>query len=284
MHFRYGKPTYILTRISMILILLIILLPLIWIVSLSLRHEDKIYESYGYIIPKDPTIENYPKAVNYVEDKLKLSFLRMFANSGLVTFSSIAIAVTIAIFGAYGIANYRFKGKSPTFNFIILSMMIPAQVIFIPLFYLFAKINITNVFALIIIYAQLGIPISVLLLRGSFEQLPRELRDASQIDGASDFQHLIKIILPLSKPTIASCIIFLFLQTWNEFLLALVFIPSGSWQTLPAAVSKIGGGQYVVPWGIYSASIVIAAFPVIIVFSIFQRWFIEGVTLGALKG
>jgi ABC-type glycerol-3-phosphate transport system permease component len=268
----------------MILVLIMILVPLIWIVSLSLRHEDQIYESYGYIIPKEPTFENFPRAVNYVEDRLKLSFLRMFANSALVTFSAIAIAIFFAIMGGYGFANFKFRGKSVIFNSIILSIMIPVQVILIPAFFLFTRLQIKGTMSLILLYAALGIPISVLILRGFFAQLPDELRDASKIDGANDFQHLLKVVLPLSKSAIASCIIFLFLQTWNEFLIAIVFIPFGKWQTLPAAISKIGGGQYVVPWGIYSASIVIASFPVIILFSIFQRWFIEGVTLGALKG
>jgi len=281
---KYGKSGYILTRILIFLVLIAILFPLIWIVSLSLRHENQIYESYGYVIPKHPTFENFPKAVNYVQDKLKLSFLRMFGNSALVTFSSIGIAIFFAILGGYGFANFRFKGKATIFNSIVLSMMIPVQIILIPIFYLFSKLNIKDTLSLILIYAALGIPISVLILRGFFEQIPEELRDASKIDGANELQHLVKVVLPLSKPAIASCIIFLFLQIWNEFLLALVFIPSGKWQTLPEAISKIGGGQYVVPWGIYSASIVIASLPVLIIFSIFQRWFIEGVTLGALKG
>ncbi len=284
MYFKYGKSVYILTRILAAIVLLIVLLPLVWIISLSLRYENQIYDSYGYIIPKNPTLENFKRAVNYIEDKLKLSFLRMFANSALVTFSAIIIAIFFAVLGGYGFASYKFKGKYIIFNAIILSMLIPAQITLIPLYYLFTKLNINKVLSLILIYAAVGIPISVLILRGFFMQLPEELRDASKIDGANDLQHLIKIVLPLSRPAIASCVIFLFLQTWNEFLYALVFIPTGKWQTLPAAISKIGGGQYVIPWGIYSASIVIVSIPVIIIFSLFQRWFIEGVTLGALKG
>jgi ABC-type glycerol-3-phosphate transport system permease component len=133
-------------------------------------------------------------------------------------------------------------------------------------------------------YAALGIPISLLILRGFFEQIPKEMREAAKIDGARDMQYLARIVLPLSRPALASCVIFLFLQTWNEFLLALIFIKKGPFQTLPAVIARIGGGQYVIPWGVYSASIVISALPIIVVFAAFQRWFIEGITLGALKG
>lgn len=280
----FGLGTFILTRILITLVIILILFPLIWMISLSFRDERNIYEAYGYIIPKEPTLENYPHAVSYVEDSLNLSFLRMFANSAIATFSAIAIALFLAILAAYGFAFFRFRGRGPVFNLILLSLLVPVQVILIPLFFMFARMNIDNLPALILIYAANSIPISLLILRGFFEQLPEELRDASKIDGASDFQYLIRVVIPLSKPAIASVIVFLFLALWNEFLLAKIFIPTGPWQTLPEAISKIGSGLYVVPWGVYSASVVIGALPVIVLFTIFQRWFIEGITLGALKG
>jgi len=280
----FGLSGFIITRVLAALVIIVILLPLIWMISLSFRAEGHIYEAYGYLIPKNPTVENYPAAFNYVEKSLKLSFFRMFANSALATFSAIAIALFLAILGAYGFGFFKFKGKGLIFNLILFSMLAPIQVILIPLFFLFARLNIQNIPALILIYAAGSIPISLLILRGFFEQLPGELRDAAKIDGASDIQFLIKIVLPLSKPAIASVIVFLFLALWNEFLLAKIFIPTGAWQTLPEAISKIGSGLYIVPWGVYSAAVVIGALPVIILFTFFQRWFIEGITLGALKG
>ncbi len=280
----FGLATFIITRILIILVLIAILFPLVWMISLSFRDERNIYEAYGYIIPKYPTVANYPHAVSYVEDSLNLSFLRMFANSALATFSAILIALFLSILGAYGFAFFKFRGRKPIFNIIMISLLVPVQVLLIPMFLLFARLNIKNISALILIYAATSIPISLLILRGFFEQLPEELRDASKIDGASDLQYLTKVVLPLSKPAIASVIVFLFLGIWNEFLLAKVFIPTGSWQTLPEALSKIGSGLYIVPWGVYSASVVIGSFPVIILFAIFQKWFIEGITLGALKG
>ena len=279
-----GLPGFIITRVLVTLVIIMILFPLIWMISLSFRDERNISEAYGYIIPKNPTLENYPAAFNYVEKSLKLSFFRMFANSAIATFSAIALALFLAILGAYGFAFFKFRGRGTIFNIILISLLIPVQVILIPMFFLFARLNIHNIFALILIYAAGSIPISLLILRGFFEQLPEELRDAAKIDGATDIQFLRRIVLPLSKPAIASVVVFLFLALWNEFLLAKIFIPTGVWQTLPEAISKLGSGLYIVPWGVYSASVVIGALPVIVLFTFFQRWFIEGITLGALKG
>lgn len=285
MRFKLGKGEYIFTRVAIIIVLIVILFPLLWIISLSFRQESHMYEAYFYIIPKYFTISNFKYALDYSVKYLNISFGRMFLNSAIVTFSAIIIAIVISIFAAFGFSQFRFKGKHYIFNLIIISMMIPAQVLLIPMFFLFSRLHLLNTyFSLILLYAVFGIPISVLILRGFFGQIPPELREASRIDGANDLQYLIKIILPISRPAIASCIIFLFLQTWNEFLFAIIFIKKGPMQTLPAAISRIGGGQFVVPWGIYSASIIISALPVIIIFIIFQKWFIEGVTLGALKG
>lgn len=285
MYLKFGKSWYILTRILVFIVLVVIIFPLIWMISLAFRDEHHIYEAYGYIIPKYPTLENFTNAVNYAALFLKLPFWRMYLNSAIVTSSSIIIAIFLAIIGAFGFSQFKFWGKAPIFNTIILSMMIPVQVTIIPLFFLFSRLKLINNYAsLILLYAALGIPISLLILSSFFGQIPEELRDASRIDGANDIHYLVKIVLPLSRPAIASCVIFLFLQIWNEFLLAIIFIKNGPLQTLPAAVARLGGGEKVVPWGVYSASVVISALPVIVIFLIFQKWFIEGITLGALKG
>lgn len=283
--YKFGTSWPVLTRIIIAVILIVIIFPLLWIVSLSFRDEHHIYEAYAYIIPKYFTVQNFRNAFDYASSKIKITFPRMYLNSMIVSFSAISIAIVLAVIGGFGFANFRFVGKHPIFNIIILSMMLPIQVTIIPLFLLFSKLKlINNLLSLILVYAALGIPLSLLILKTFFEQIPGEMQDAAKIDGSSDLQYLLRIVVPLSRPAIASCIIFLFLQTWNEFLLAMIFIQKGPSQTLPAVIGRIGGAKYVIPWGVYSASIVISALPVIVIFIIFQRWFIEGITLGALKG
>lgn len=285
MNRRLNLSGYIFTRIVIAITLIIILFPVLWIISISFREGGNINESWLLIIPKNFTLENYKGAVEYVRKWLGITFPRMFFNSILVTVISIAVSVAISSLAAFGFTNYRFRSKEGIYILLVMSFMIPAQVLLIPLFLLLSKMGLLNTYiALILPYITFGIPIAVLILRGFFEQIPTELREAARIDGASDFLYFIKVVLPISKPALASCMIFLFLQTWNEFLLALVFMRKDEVQTVPVVVAKIGGGSYIIPWGIYGASIVIATIPVIIMFMIFQKWFIKGITMGAVKG
>ena len=154
-----------------------------------------------------------------------------------------------------------------TFTAIIASFVIPAQVLLIPLFFILRKAGIINTYlAVIIPYVGFLIPIATLILRSFFEQIPKEIKESAKIDGASDLRIFSQIVLPLSKPAIASCIILLFLETWNEFIFALVFLQNPKFQTIPVAIAKIAGGKYIVPIGTYSAAIMITIIPVLIHF------------------
>lgn len=155
----------------------------------------------------------------------------------------------------------------------------------IPLFFVLKNLGLLNTyFAVILPYIGFLIPIATLILRSFFEQIPVELKEAAKIDGATDIRILLQIVLPLSKPAIASTAIFLFLEAWNEFLYALVFMQNPKIQTIPVAIAKIAGGKYIIPVGTYAASIMITVIPILIIFIIFQKWFIAGMTVGAVKG
>jgi raffinose/stachyose/melibiose transport system permease protein len=276
---------YIYSRILIIFTIIIIVVPILYILSLSLRTKATIYQDFLFLIPKSFTLQNYVEAIDYAKIHLNVSFLEMFRNSLIATFSSIVIAMIIASLASFSFSNYRFKGKEFTFTVIIASFVIPAQVLLIPLFFILRKAGLINTYlAIIIPYVGFLIPIATLILRTFFEQIPKEIKESAKIDGASDFRIFAQIVLPLSKPAIASCIILLFLETWNEFIFALVFLQDPKFQTIPVAIAKIAGGKFIVPIGIYSAAIMITIIPVLIIFVIFQRWFISGMTLGALKG
>lgn len=276
---------YIYSRILIVLTIIIIVVPILYIFSLSLRTKETIYQDFLFLIPKAITFQNYTEAIDYAKIHLNVSFLQMFRNSIIATFSSITIAMIIASLASFSFSNYRFKGKEFTFTVIIASFVIPAQVLLIPLFFILRKAGLINTYlAIIIPYVGFLIPIATLILRTFFEQIPKEIKESAKIDGASDFRIFAQIVLPLSKPAIASCIILLFLETWNEFIFALVFLQDPKFQTIPVAIAKIAGGKFIVPIGIYSAAIMITIIPILIIFVIFQRWFISGMTLGALKG
>jgi len=235
--------------------------------------------------PKKPTFGNFLEAIKRSQDVINISVPRMFLNSFIVSTLAILIATVISAVTGFGFSNYNFKGKEFLFVVILLAMMIPIQTYIIPLFILIKEMNLlNNYFGLIFPYSSIGIPLSVLLFRGFFDGIPKGLKDAATIDGASDSYYFLKIVIPLSRPVIATVIIFLFLTFWNEFLLALILIQNSELQTLPLAMSRMVSGKAPAMPPVYASFVVMAIIPIIIIFAIFQKWFIRGITAGAIKG
>ncbi len=286
--FRLTIGQKIFSRVIIALALLIVLVPMLWVFFLAFKRPEEIYQSTLFIFPKNFhfTLENFPGAINFAEKALEVSYIRMYLNSIIVTAGGLILAIFAASFAAFAMVHYDFKAKEAYYTFILLSYMIPVQVLLIPLYLVLLRLDLLNsYFALIFPYATMGIAIATLILRNFFSQIPYEFTEAAFLDGASSFQIFKNIYLPLAKPAIATCIIFLFLEMWNEFLLAFIFIRVDALQTLPLAMSRIGiGAKFPIPWGIYGASIVIAVVPIFIVFMIFQRWFVRGVVAGGIKG
>jgi len=275
---------FILTRVVILFFLVIILFPLLYTLSLSVRSPETVYSAKYFLIPYEFSLQNYYDAFFYAEERLKVSFPRMFLNSIIVTTSSVTLIIALSIFAAFSFSHLRFPMKESLYNVMIASVAMPAQVLLIPLFYLLIYFGIINTYsAVILAYAGFLIPIGILILRMFFEQIPKELTEAGIVDGASDFQLLLKILLPLAKPAIATCVILLFLDTWNEFIYAMIFMQDPTIHTVPVGLAKIGTSRYHINIGTYSASVMITIIPVMLIFAIFQRWFIAGMTMGALK-
>ncbi|MCL4377120.1 MAG: carbohydrate ABC transporter permease [Actinobacteria bacterium] len=276
------------TRIFVAVILAIVIIPLLWVFFLAFKRPDEIYLSTLFIFPKNFhfTLDNFSQAVGFVQKALKISYLRMYINSIIVTSGGLVVSMFAASFAAFAMVHYKFRSKEIYYTFILLSYMIPVQVLLIPLYIVLQKLALLNTYAALIFpYATMTIPIATLILRNFFSQVPYEFTEAAVIDGASSFQIFKNIYLPLARPAIATCIIFLFLEMWNEFLFAFIFIRVDNLQTLPLAMSRLGfGARAMIPWGIYGASILIAVVPVFIIFMIFQKWFISGLAAGGIKG
>lgn len=276
----------ILSRTIVSMAVLVVVIPLLWIFFLAFKKPEEIYESVLFLFPKHFTLKNFPSAIAFARKSLNVSYPRMFLNSGVATFGGVLAAILAASFSAFSMVHFRFRGKELYYAFILLSYMIPVQVLLIPLYLILLQFKMLNTYwALVFPYATIGIPIATLILRNFFAEIPVEMKEAAVIDGASSFQIYRNIYLPLAKPAFATCIIFLFLEMWNEFLFAFIFIRVDVLQTLPLAMSRIGmGSRYPIPWGIYSASIVIAVLPIFIVFMMFQKWFVRSILAGAIKG
>ena len=282
--FKRSPVFYILTRIVILFFMIIIIFPLLYTLSLSVRSPDTVYSARYFLIPYEFSLQNYYDAFFYAEERLKVSFPRMFLNSVIVTTSSVLLIIILSIFAAFSFSHMRFPMKESLYNVMIASVAMPAQVLLIPLFYLLIYFGIINTYtAVILAYAGFLIPIGILILRMFFEQIPGEMTEAGIVDGATDFQLLMRILLPLAKPAIATCVILLFLDTWNEFIYAMIFMQDPTIHTVPVGLAKIGTSRYHINIGTYSASVMITIIPVMLIFAIFQRWFIAGMTMGALK-
>ena len=262
----------------------IIVFPILYIFSLSFRTPETAGKAFLFLIPHEVTLYNYVDAFDYASTRLGVSLPRLFWNSTFVTVMAVSLIVSFSIFAAYSFSFHKFRFKESLYTFMLASFAIPAQVLLIPLFYILRELGILNTYAALVLpYIAFLIPIGVLILRTFYEQIPREIMESGIIDGAGDFQLLTRIILPIAKPAVATCVILLFLDTWNEFIFALVFIQDPTIQTIPVALAKIAGSRYSIPVGTYAAAIVITVLPVLAVFVLFQKWFIAGITMGALK-
>ena len=282
--FKRSPIFYIVTRIVVLFFIIIIIFPLLYTLSLSVRSPETVYSARYFLIPYEFSLANYIDAFVNAEQKLKVSFPRMFLNSAVVTSLSVTLIISMSIFAAFAFSHLRFPLKESLYNVMIASVAMPAQVLLIPLFYILIYLGIINTYqAVILAYAGFLIPIGILILRMFYEQIPYELTEAGTVDGASDFQLLMTVLLPLAKPAIATCVILLFLDTWNEFIYAMIFMQDPTIHTVPVGLAKIGTSRYQVNIGTYSASVMITIIPVMIIFAVFQRWFIAGMTMGALK-
>ena len=271
------------TRLLVIIVLFVIIFPLLWMFSLSFRKTGEVSLSRYMIIPLNIETGNYRMALENAEARGS-SVPVFFKNSIIITFSSIAITIVIASLAGYAFAKFRFKGRMGIFYMVLIGMMIPAQALLIPIFLLSKYAHILNTyFALILPYVAFGLPISIFILRGFFVSINNTMIEAARIDGATEFGILMRVVLPLARPAFATVVIFLFLQNWNEFMLALVLTLNKSSFTIPVGLTKVLG-EWQTSWGEYSALVFMSLIPVVIVYSIFQNWFIKGLAAGSIKG
>jgi raffinose/stachyose/melibiose transport system permease protein len=205
-------------------------------------------------------------------------------NSLIVSVASVALTVILASFAAYSFAAFQFRGSRSLFLLFALLLIVPVPVGIIPLYIIESRLHLMDSYwALILPYTAGGLPLSIFILRAYFQSIPQELSDAARIDGCSQLQAFLRVIIPVSTPALATVSIFQFINAWNEFFLALIFIHKQSMMTLPLGLQSFFY-EYSVQWGYLFAALSMALVPVIVVYLLMQRQFINGLTAGALKG
>jgi ABC-type glycerol-3-phosphate transport system permease component len=205
-------------------------------------------------------------------------------NTLLVTVPATAASISLGVLGGYVFAKMPFRGSEALFLAIVAGMFFPPQVILIPLYRLFNAVGlIDTLWPVILIHVAMGIPICTLLMRNFFATVPNALREAAILEGANEWQVLTRVALPLSLPALAVLATLQFTWIWNDFLWPLIFTQSDDKRTIMLGLVSLKG-QYSVAWGVQGALSLIASLPTLIVFLFFQRYFIKGMTMGAVKG
>jgi ABC-type glycerol-3-phosphate transport system permease component len=258
--------------------LVIVAVPFLLMVSTSIKPQQYTFEYPPRLIPSQVTFNNYVQAL------AKDLFFRYFLNSVLVAVLTTAVTVLVSALLAYAFARLYFPGKELLFYLFLVGMMIPPVTLIIPQFLVAKALDLLNKHAgLVVVYVTMNLAMQTFLLRGFFEGIPGDLEDAVRIDGGSNWTIFWRLILPLSRPGLATVAIFTFLYSWDEFPWAHVAIKETTRRTLPIAIALFQN-QHLTQWGQVFAASVVALIPVVVVFTLFQRQFIRGIATSGLKG
>ena len=258
------------------------LLPMVWMLITSLKTQFAALQYPPQWLPTNPTLEQYTRLLSPTNE-VGQEFLRYLFNSIWVSFASTVLGVTVAVPAAYAFSRFRFPGRNLLFYSVLLRNMFPAVVFLMPLFILMRWLGLVNTQAsLILTYLTFGLPLSIWLLKGFYDNIPVQLEQAARIDGASRFQAFLLIVMPLSSPGIIATAIYSFIMAWNEYVYALTFLNDKDRLTLPVGLQRFFT-EYATNWpGLMAASFIMSV-PVVALFLVLQKYFVRALTEGAVK-
>ncbi len=277
--------------------------PFVWLVSSSFQNEREIISVPPHWIPEEPTLLNFkaiffarreavtyetrtqadPVSGGYIPSTAK-DLLPALWNSFIVAVSVVVLNLVVGIPAAYAMAKIRFRGRSTSIYFILSTRVIPDIVLVVPFFLFISRLGLLdNVLSLIITYLAITVPFTVFILISYFESLPDELDKAARVDGCSRFQTLTRVFLPLALPSVVAVMLFSFLTSWNEFLLALMFTQTIASQTMPIVIASFTS-DFTISFSFINAAGVVAVVPPVLLAVVFERYIVSGLTAGAVKG
>ncbi|MCB0072427.1 MAG: carbohydrate ABC transporter permease [Caldilineaceae bacterium] len=261
----------------LVLLALVILFPIYYMLLISLKLPKDIYRSPS-ILPINATLRNY------VDLFVKMGFLVNLRNSLIVCGMATLISVFISCMAAYSLVRLKYRYRDWIGRLILFTYLTPSALLFIPLAVIIARLGMGNtLYGLIFVYLTFATPLSTWLLMGYFRAIPADLEEQAMVDGSTRLQAMLRIVLPLTAPGLVAVSVFTFTGAWNELLLALIFITSPTKHTVPVAVSYLITGD-VFRWGLIMAASVSAAVPVMVLYFLAQRFVVQGLAAGAVKG
>lgn len=273
-----GRVVNVLIFLVLCLGVFIAVAPLLYMASTALGGVAFVQTYPPRLIPETISFENFEQAFS------SRNFGRALLNSAGVAAATSGLVTILSATMAYGFARFEFRGKQVIFAVLLIMIMIPGVVLLIPQFILAKNLGLLNSLpGLVLVYSAGPLAFNTFLLRGFFENLPRELEESAIIDGANPFTVFWRVMLPLAAPAISTVAVFSFLGAWDEYLLALNFLTNESLRTLPIAIANFRG-QHASNWGLVFAGSLTAVIPTILLFVFFQRYFIQGITSGGVRG
>jgi multiple sugar transport system permease protein len=270
-----GKP---LRGLAALILIVNGLFPALWILLTSFKTEAELTLKPITWLPRTPTLQNYMQAFS---DQPLLTFL---FNSFMVALLSTALTLLISVLAAYALARLNLRFRGLIMSLIIAVSTFPLVTLLVPLFETMRALDLLNTWtALILPYTVLSLPICILVLTSFFESIPRDLENAAMIDGCTRLGALFRVVVPLSAPGVFTAGILAFVNSWDEFLLALSFNSNPALRTLPVGI-QLYQGEFAFPWPVISAALVVGIVPIAVLIVIFQGRVVSGLTAGGVKG
>ncbi len=270
-------PGKIIAYIVLSLVVIITIYPVIWMILGSLKSPNDFYSNI-WGLPLKPVWQNY------VDAWVSANLGEKFMNSTIVTIGTLALVLPAASLAAYTFAKMRFWGKNFLFYYFLIGLMIPRGVTAIPTFSVVIDMGLLNTrLSLILVLAALNLGFSIFIMRAFFLTLPKSIEEAALVDGCSSISAFFRVVLPISKPAYATIIIFTGMNTWNEYFMSSILIRSEKLQTLPISLVTFIG-QYNTNYPQLFAALSIITIPIVVIYILGQKQFIEGLTEGAVKG
>ncbi len=267
----------ILRLLVIVLIMFILLAPFLWILIASFRPNMELVRNQT-LIPQNITLENY------VSLFAKSSYWKWVINSSIVSIYTVILSLPLIVAGAYSVYRTQFRGRNVLSFFLLSVYIFPTALLVVPIFKIFDGLSlIDSHLGCALMNTAFAVPFGIWLLQAFLRSLPPELEEAAAVDGISKTRTLFQIIIPQAAPGIIAIAMFAFIVSWTEYLFAMTLLLSNDLHTLPIGLTGIVFGQYRVNWGFAAAGAVGSALPVFILFLIVGRWFIRGISAGAIK-
>lgn len=273
------RSAKLLTTLVAWAVILVLVTPLFWMISTSLKPDSELFAVPVTLLPEDWTLEYYTSLLT------ETAFPTYFINSFVIATATTLAVIAVATIGAYSLVRFRYRGRETLASAVLLSYLLPSVILVVPLYLVMVRLGLANSLAsLVIAYTSFSLPYALWLLRSFMAGIPEDLEAAAMIDGASRWQAFVDVTLPQALPGIISTGLFTFILAWNEYLFALVLVNSDETRPLTTGVMTMLVSGFNIEWSMLMAASVMMSAPLIVILAFFQSFLVRGFGAGAIKG